>query len=690
MPSLIEIKNLTKKYQLGEHTVYALRDVSISIQTGEFVAIMGPSGSGKSTLMHLMGLLDSPSSGSYHLEAQEISRLNEDDLAALRRKTIGFIFQQFNLLPRVSACENVSLPLIYSAGTHNFAAAEKILKHVGLSDRLLHKPNELSGGQQQRVAIARSLINNPRIILADEPTGNLDSQSEKEIMQILKNLNKQGITIILVTHEEEIGKQAKRLIRMRDGQILSDQPLQPLVQTTQHKQLASAKIEPNQPDNKQPVITQSKTPNIDTLSDEFIFESELKTATESTQFQFRFTEHFKQGYRTLAANKIRTGLSILGILIGVASVVAMMALGSGAQKEIEKQLAALGSNLLVLRPGVTRIGGIVAEGGSANRLTLEDVQKIKEKVFGVKNVSPNLHGRAQITYANKNWSTQILGVTSSYAPMRSSIPEFGRFFDDEEDQKRARVAVIGLTVLRELFGNKNPIGEMIRINRVVFQVIGVLPEKGGNGWRDQDDVIAVPLQTAMFRLLGRTNVDSIDIEVEDPKKMDQIQDKLLETVLAFHKIPPSRNQVAFQVNNMADLKDALAQSSNTMSALLAAIAGISLLVGGIGIMNIMLVSVTERTREIGLRKAIGARRTDILNQFLTESVVVSLVGGISGIFVGWLATLIISNFAGWTTSISLGSLLLALFFSSLTGIVFGLYPAHKASQLHPIEALRYE
>jgi macrolide transport system ATP-binding/permease protein len=621
--------------------------------------------------MHLLGLLDTPSTGSYLLDGKEISHLSEDELAELRRKTIGFIFQQFNLLPRVSALENVSLPLIYSEGFHDFESSKKILQQVGLQDRMSHRPNELSGGQQQRVAIARSLVNNPQMILADEPTGNLDSQSEKEIIQILKDLNNQGITIILVTHEDEIGKQAKRLIRMRDGQIITDERLHPVA-------------------NPNPNDTINATKQSTLILKELNNTTDSQAKAIPNKFKLGLSEHFKQGFRTLAANKVRTALSVLGILIGVASVVAMMALGSGAQKAIEEQLSALGSNLLILRPSATRIGGIVAEGGSANRLTLDDVQRIKEKVSGLKNISPNLQGRAQVTYGNKNWSTQIIGATSSYAPMHALVPDFGRFFDEEENTKRSRVAVIGLTIVKELFGEQNPIGEMIRINRIVFQVIGVLPEKGGNGWRDQDDVIAIPVQTAMFRLLGRTNVDSIELEVENPKNMDLIQDQILETVLALHKIPPSRNQEAFQINNLAEIKDALTQSSNTMSALLAAIAGISLLVGGIGIMNIMLVSVTERTREIGLRKAIGARSSDILNQFLAESVVVSLVGGLAGILVGWLATLTISTFAGWATSISLGSIVLAILFSSLTGIIFGLYPARKASRLHPIEALRYE
>ncbi len=653
--SMVELKNVHKTYRMGDSTVYALRGVSLSIGPGEFVAIMGPSGSGKSTLMHVLGLLDVPDSGSYRLFGKEAANLDEDELSVLRREAIGFIFQQFNLLPRMSALENVSLPLLYSSRRLEFDKAKLLLERVGLGTRLLHKPNELSGGQQQRVAIARSLINNPRMILADEPTGNLDSASQKEILQTLKQLNAQGISVVIVTHEEEIGQQAKRLIRIRDGVIQSDENL--VKEKSPSSASAASPIQPSLPD------------------------------------RFRLSEireHLHQGFKTLSANKIRTALSMLGILIGVSAVVAMLALGQGAQKAIEKQLASLGSNLLVLRPGATYLGGVAQEAGATTRLNIDDAAALKEQISTIKDAAPAVSGRGQVTYLNKNWSTQILGASPSYARIHAAVPEIGRFLNEDDNRQRNRVAVVGTTLVRELFGGQNPIGEMIKINKVSFQIIGVLPEKGATGWRDQDDIIVVPVLTAMHRLMGKDYVDYIDIEVTDATQIDSTQEATRRLMYNRHKIALSQQQEAFQIRNMADIQSALSESSRTMSMLLASIAAISLVVGGIGIMNIMLVSVTERTREIGLRKAIGARRRDILLQFLIEAVVISAVGGLLGIALGWLITQLMSTFAGWATAISLTSVLLAVIFSGSVGIIFGLYPARKASLLNPIDALRYE
>jgi macrolide transport system ATP-binding/permease protein len=653
---MLNIANINKSYKMGDNIVYALRDVSLTIEDGDYVAIMGPSGSGKSTLMHILGLLDVPSSGSYKINEREVSHLSEDDLAVLRRKTIGFIFQQFNLLPRMSALENVTLPLLYSRIPEGSTYGVSLLERTGIGQRSFHKPNELSGGQQQRVAIARSLINKPLMIFADEPTGNLDSISEKEILAILKELNEQGITVVIVTHEEEVGLQAKRLIRMRDGAIQSDERLIPL------------------PDKK------SEKKKID---------KEQKTHKKLNIFLEAF-EYLKLGFKTLAANKVRTGLSMLGILIGVAAVIAMLAIGRGAQKAIESQLSSLGSNLLILRPGAVRVGGVSQESGTTTRLSIEDAQYIKDQLDFIKYVSPNVNGRGQVAFQNKNWSTQIVGGSADYALIHAATPTIGRFFNEIDNQKRARIAVIGMTVVREIFGKKNPLGEMIKINRVNFQIIGILPEKGATGFRDQDDVVIIPVLTAMHRLLGKEYVDSVDLEITDPNKMDLAEDKIIEMMNTRHRGPPALKQGAFEIRNMADIQAAVQQSSQTMSVLLSSIAAISLVVGGIGIMNIMLVSVTERTREIGLRKAIGARRWDILAQFLAESVVVSAVGGFIGIILGWLITVGINSFSGWSTSISPASVILSFFFSASIGIVFGIYPARKASLLNPIDALRHE
>lgn len=650
MTKLIQLENIEKIYQMGDNTLKVLDKVSLTIEEGDFVAIMGPSGSGKSTLLNLIGCLDVPTSGKYVFGDKDISTYNEDELALFRRHELGFIFQQFNLLSFFDASENVALPLLYSEGKIAKDKSTPYLEGVGLSDRSHHLPKEMSGGQQQRVAIARALINEPRLILADEPTGNLDSHSEEQVMKILQELNAKGMTIVMVTHEDEIGEKCKRVVRMRDGKILSDNR--------------------NAPITARPV------------ADSGMIEKKHAALT--------LGEHFRQGLKQLMANKIRTFLSVLGVLIGVASVVTMLAIGKGAQKAIESQLSSLGANILVLRTGAMRSGGASTEAGATALLYPEDAVAIKQKFPSVVEAAPNVNGRGQASFKNKNWNTQVMGVVPGYKDLRSYQPSEGRFFTEEENRKRARVAVIGATLHRELFGGKNAIGETIKINKNNFLVIGLLPEKGATGWRDQDDVVMVPLQTGMKRLLGKITVDSIDLQIDKKSDMSALQAEILEFVTLRHRIPESQKEEAFMIHNMADIQQAISASSQTMTMLLTVIAAVSLLVGGIGIMNIMLVSVTERTKEIGLRKAIGATRKDILYQFLVESVVVGIVGGVAGILSGVFFALILNNLAGWATSVSPVSIIISFVFSLVIGLIFGVYPARSASKLHPIEALRSE
>lgn len=653
---MIEVRNLTKEYRMGANVVRALNDVSLKIDEGDFVAIMGPSGSGKSTLMQILGLLDVPTAGSYRLDEREVAGLSEDELAVLRRERVGFIFQQFNLLPRMSALENVALPLLYSKKEQGFEGSQKLLEMVGLGSRSHHQPNELSGGQQQRVAIARSLVNQPRLIFADEPTGNLDSASEIEIMKALRDLNEQGITVVLVTHAEEIGAQAKRLIRMRDGQIQSDERHEPL-----------------------PKIVSSKPEAVD-----------LKQAALQSMSWREISEFFKQGFKTLWANKARTLLSMLGILIGVAAVVTMLALGSGAQKVVEDQLTSLGSNLLTIRPGAVRVGGVMqGDDKSRTRLTIEDAESLRG-LPNVKEVMSVVDGWVQATYGNRNYNSRTVGVSPTYPRLYSVEPQYGRFFTSEEERLRSRVAVIGHRIARELFGEQNPLGEMIKLNRVIFQVIGILPERGAVGFRNQDEMILIPTTTGMRRLFGKNYIDSIEVQAASPEAVKMVETMSVDLLRIRKRVPPSQFEDAFRVTNMAEIQEAVASTNKTMSILLASIAAISLVVGGIGIMNIMLVSVTERTKEIGLRKAIGAKRSDILLQFLIESVAVSAIGGLLGIVLGVIASYSLTWVAGWPVSISLLSVVMSFGFSAAIGIAFGIYPARKASLRHPIEALRYE
>lgn len=652
MEPVLRLDRISKSFPMGEERVRILKEVSLSISAGEFVAIIGPSGSGKSTLMNLMGLLDRPDSGTFELKGRNIEGMNEEETAKARRETLGFVFQQFHLLPRNTAVENVSMPLLYSLRSLPEGPAVALLKRVGLESRLRHLPTQLSGGQQQRIAIARALVNRPEIILADEPTGNLDSASSKSILELLRELNRDGITVILITHEPEVAKWADRVITIRDGEIESD--------------LAS----------RAPSAKPFSNGNRDIPRD---------------RNRSLWKELLKQSFRTLYANKLRTVLSTLGVLIGVAAVIAMLAIGKGAQESIEAQLSSLGSNLLSVRPAPIKISGISTSDSDWLKITREDAEAIRRQIPNVRSASAAVQsGNQRVAYQGNNGTTQVYGVLPGYAKMHALIPEIGRFITDQENQERALVAVIGATVSRELFGTENPLGKIIKLNKIPVRVIGILPEKGASSFGDRDDQIELPLNTAMYRILGKTSVDFLEVEVEKGADMSAVQEGIDKLLRSRHEVPPSQTEEAFRIFNMADLQEALSETSKTLSVLLLIIAGISLVVGGIGIMNIMLVSVTERTREIGLRKAVGATASDILIQFLIEAASIGILGGLLGIALGGGAALLVSVIAGWTTSISIPAVFGAFLFSSLVGMVFGLWPARRAAILNPIEALKGE
>ncbi len=654
--SLLVLHRVNKTYRMGSTLVRALRAVNLSIHPGEFVAIMGPSGSGKSTLMNVLGLLDVPDSGRYRIADADVSRLSEDRLAELRGKTIGFVFQQFNLLPRLTAVENAALPLLYSPG--DGADPRRVLHDMGLAERARHRPSEMSGGQQQRVAIARALVNRPRLILADEPTGNLDSATQREILALLTRLNRAGLTVIMVTHESDVARYARRVIRMHDGRIVSDERRGGTGRRARGiRRLPAAHGAAAAPEDWRTLLT-------------------------------RFSAHAREAGRSLAANKVRAALSMLGITIGVGAVIAMLALGTGARSSVTQAISRLGTNIISVRPNWWGAHGRGQT--SVTRLTLADAAALTRAHSAVRHTAPTVNGHVQMTGNGKDWSTSVIGAPPVYADMRTYHPTIGRYYTPAEDAQRARVCLLGMTVARELFGTGvNPVGSTVRMNRIPFTVIGILPEKGASGFRDNDDIVIIPLGTAMYRVLGQRYVGAIDCEISAEADMDEVERAIRDFLVRRYRLSGAREDT-FDVRNEAAFREAISSTTKTFAILLGCIAAISLLVGGIGIMNIMLVSVTERTREIGLRKAVGARPRDILAQFLVEAVVVSLAGGVLGIVLGAGAGLLMGLILKWTIIVTPWSILVSAGFSAVVGIGFGWWPARRAAALAPVDALRYE
>jgi macrolide transport system ATP-binding/permease protein len=690
---VIEVHGLTKSYVVGDIEVRALRGVDLTIRRGEFVAIMGASGSGKSTLMNIIGCLDRPTDGRYLLEGADITAQDEPSLALARSRRIGFVFQNFNLLPRTSATDNVVLPLFYAGRTRDTAErANDLLRSLGLEGRERNHPAQLSGGQQQRVAIARALVNDPAILLADEPTGNLDTQTAHDIITTVRTLNReQGLTVVLVTHESDIAAFADRIITMRDGAIVADE---------RRPKAEDAGAAPD----AQPAIGSPAAPAAVLCTDSMVSFLGMALAVAG---------------RAIARNKLRSALTMLGIFVGVAALITMVAVGQGANAAVTARIESLGTNLLIVLPGSRSAGGRRGGFGSASTLTVADADAIRNQAPAVANVSYMIRQQAQVQYGDKNWSTRVQGVNPSYFTIRNWPVVAGHMMTEDDELNARRVCLIGQTVYQNLFGPyENPVGTTILVKNVPMEVIGLLQGRGQTGFgRDQDDVVFVPFTTAQNKVLGvaaptETQSTENSIYVTAPNPFG-IQPKLIGYVNIIYVqarttalVPTAKKQITaildqrhriepgqpadFDVRNISDITQAMEGSSHTMALLLAAVASISLLVGGIGIMNILLVSVTERTREIGIRMAIGARRIHVLLQFLVEAVLLSAVGGVAGIVVGITVSEFVSLVAGWPTLISPLAIVGGFLFSAMVGVFFGYYPARRASLLNPIDALRYE
>ncbi|BAK78342.1 ABC transporter, ATP-binding/permease protein [Pseudogulbenkiania sp. NH8B] len=647
---LLEVSGLYREFPAGDDTVAVLRDIDLQIMAGEMVAIVGASGSGKSTLMNILGCLDRPSRGSYRVNGRETGAMAPDELAQLRREHFGFIFQRYHLLPDLSALGNVEIPAIYAgkAPATRHERAHALLTRLGLRRRSAHRPGQLSGGQQQRVSIARALMNGGDVILADEPTGALDRHSGQEVMAILRELHAEGHTVIIVTHDAKVAEHADRVIEISDGEIVAD------------RRAAAAG-------------SGGKLP------------SHAHTDTAGTAWRAaagRFGEAFGMAWRALTAHRLRSFLTMLGIIIGIASVVSVVALGEGSRQRILKDISAMGTNTIDVFPGA---GFGDRKADAIHTLTARDAEVLAQQGF-VDSVTPGISSSVTLRYRNVAVSAQVKGVGEQYFRVKGVEMDQGKAFDASAVRRQAQEVVIDPNTRQALFGaNVDPVGRVILVGSVPARVIGVSKQQNSAFGNDENLNLWLPYSTVMSRLLGQDYLKSVTVRIGDSVSSSAAEAGIVKLMTRRH------GKQDFYVMNTDSIRQTIEKTTATMTLLVSMIAVISLVVGGIGVMNIMLVSVTERTQEIGVRMAVGARQGDILQQFLIEAVLVCLMGGVLGVGLSLLVGAAFDHLSSHFSMVySAGSIVAAFACSTLIGVLFGFLPARNAARLDPVVALARE
>jgi macrolide transport system ATP-binding/permease protein len=651
-PALLEVRDVWREFPSGDGVIAVLKGVSLSIQAGEMVAIMGASGSGKSTLMNILGCLDRPSRGDYRVAGQLTAEMEPDDLARLRREHFGFIFQRYHLLGSLSAAANAEIPAIY-AGVHAAQRRERaaaLLGRLGLSDKLANKPGQLSGGQQQRVSIARALMNGGDVILADEPTGALDSASGAEVMRILQELHAEGHTVILVTHDPKVAQHAQRVIEIADGQVVADrrQTVEPTVEA--------------------PPARRTTPP-------------QARVSPWRSRWD-RFTEAFTMAWRSMGGHRLRTLLTMLGIIIGIASVVSMVALGEGSRQKVLKDISAMGTNTIDIFPG-KNFGD--RQAWRIRTLVPADADALAALPY-VDSVTPGINTSVTLRRGNTEVSANVTGVGDQFFRVKGYTIAQGQAFDADSVRRQTQEAVIDPNTRKALFApDEDPVGQVIFLGKVPVRVVAVTAPQEGGFFASDNLNVWVPYTTAMRRITGQGWLRNITVRVSDSAPPAAAEQGITQVLTQRH------GSKDFFTRNSDSIRQTVESTTRTLTLLISSIAVISLIVGGIGVMNIMLVSVTERTQEIGVRMAVGARQSDILTQFLIEAVMVCLIGGVLGIA---LALAIGVGFAALGSDFKLiystSSIVMAFGVSSLIGVVFGFLPARRAANLDPVVALSRE